>query len=332
MVTIDDIAREADVNKTTVSRALRGDTGLNAQTVKKICEIARSLGYRPKKRRINAAPLVGVICPEVDSGFYSRIVTSLSNKLISNGCECFFSISGFEQQRERELLKFLTEKRFSGIICITESKGLSSTIRKCLSDFDIPIIQIALNIQTGDHDNIWVDEAVGVNTAVEHLISLGHKRIAFIGDKLSDMRLKYFASALKAGGLAADDRLIKISEQRHFQCGYDMMALLVEQTARPTAIIAEYDDVALGAMRLLKERNYRVPEDFSVIGFDNVGYCPYLFTSMTTIDSHSDSMIEIAATILMKKINDPTYRIVQNVLIKPDLIIRESTGTAKHTR
>jgi LacI family transcriptional regulator len=326
MVTLKDIATKAGVNKTTVSRALRNDPGLNEKTVERILSIANKMDYLPKKRKNNKVSPVAIICPEINGGIYPRLVTGMFSLLDKYGVDSFVEISDFDDEKERKLLQFWSKKRSSGILIMTENTGLSPIIEKCIEKYGIPIIQIAMSIETHMHDNIWIDEQAGINNAVEYLKSLGHSKIAFIGSKYSRKRLKCFEKSMYAYGLTIEKSFIKTADATSFLCGYEMMKELLKDPLQPTAIIAEYDDVALGAIRKIYEHGLQIPRDYSFIGFDDSNYCPYLPVALTSIQNYNEALCEAAFNILTKKIEDPSFRVAQSILIKPNLVVRESTS------
>jgi len=330
MVTLTDIARKAGVNTSTVSRALRNDPGLNAESVDRIRTIARELHYQPKRRKNNELGPVGIICPDINGGIYPQLVNGLSSKLVEYGLECFMEISDFKAERELQLLQYWSRRKMSGIVCMTENTGLSTMIERCMRKYNIPILQIAMNSEAHNHDNIWIDEQVGINSAVDYLISLGHTEIAFIGGRTSQNRFSCVKKSLAEHGLQINKSVIKTSGSG-FHCGYELMENILKEPKRPTAILAEYDDIALGAIRRAIEHGCSVPEDFSFIGFDDSDYCPFLPVSLTSIQYYNDTLCEAAFDILIKKIEDPSCHVAQSILIKPRLVIRESTAPVQKT-
>ena len=328
MATIYDIAAAMHMSASAVSRALRDGEGLSPNTVAAIRAEARRQGYVPRPRKHAAARSVAILCPGVGGGFYSRIVTSLTKHLNAGGCECFTVFSDFDKGREEMLLKMLPERGISGILCITESRDLRSALENCIRTREVPIVQIGMSAPVGEYDNVRVDEETGVRAIMEHLTGLGHRRIVFIGGRFSHTRSEFFLGEAERLGIANTCRAEKSGEVG-FECGCHFGEKLLQEKALPTAIVAEYDDVALGAMRRLQEAGVRVPQDVSVVGYDDADYCGYMTPALTTVHSHTDSMCEIASEMLLRKLRNPVYRTVQNILIRPDLVIRETTCKAR---
>ncbi|MEA4823838.1 MAG: LacI family DNA-binding transcriptional regulator [Clostridiaceae bacterium] len=322
MITLKDIARETGVNMTTVSKALRGAGDLNPETARRIREKAAELGYLVRERKNGVQRTVGVICPELMGSYYARIASTISTELREHGLEMLLSVSNFNTEKEERLLEAFTERNLAGIICVTESD-----LRRALSRIpaSVPTVVIAANYSLEDRDLICVDEHAGMRRIAEYLTELGHTRIAFAGTSYGEKRLEYLNQELSLRGLKAAHNLC-VSGARHSQCGYEVTSCILERLPLPTAIVAEYDDVALGVMRRLGEAGLRVPEDISVTGFDNADFCAYLPVTLTSVDSYVGELCSIAVGTLMKKLEDPSYRIVQSISVKPTIVIRDSTG------
>jgi LacI family transcriptional regulator len=328
MITITEIAKHVGVSPSTVSKALRGSDDINKETAVKISAMAAEMGYSLEKRKKHLKrKCVGILCPEVISNYYARIVSKLTELFRDKEVETFLAVSDFNGQREESLLQQMIDMKMAAIICITEQDTLSPLIRKDTKLHGIPILQIAMNLQSMGHDNICIDERMGLMLIVNHLAQLGHKHIAFIGEKYSERRLQYFQEAMRNHGLSENN--VHITQSRHWQAGYELAdnLLVVGKRLPVSAVVAEYDDIAVGAIRRLHEAGLQTPADYSIVGFDDAKYCRYLPVSLTTIESHVEDMCNIAFDIIVKKIRDPKYKVMQNISIVPDLIVRESTGT-----
>jgi LacI family transcriptional regulator len=327
MVTIIEIAAKAGVSPATVSKALRGGCDINKDTAARIVTLAAQMGYIiGEKKNLLKKQCVGLLCPEIISNYYARIVSKLTQLFYERNIEVFMAISDFSNEREASLLKQMISMKMSAIICVTEQSFLSPLIRESIALYNIPILQIAMNMESTVHDNICIDEKVGLNLVINHLTQLGHKNIAFFGDRYSEWRLFYFQEAMKAHSLS--EKNIFLTRIRYWQAGYELAGELLEDRKKKgiSAIVAEYDDIALGAIRRFNEAGFTIPGDYSIVGFDDANYCRYLPVALTTVESHLEEMCDIAFEMVMKKIKDPEYRVIQHISIAPDLIFRESTA------
>lgn len=325
MATLSDIAKIAGVNKTTVSKALRESGDINKNTARRIRDIAVKLNYPLPKRNIDPVQ-VAIFCPEVTSHYYSTMVTTLFETLSADDYHPFILLTDFDGEREGMYFRRMAELPLAGIVCITEEPDIRTIVRGPIAAANAPIVVMGLNYQAADHDVLSVDERIGVRAAVCHLKELNHERIAFIGDKYGGQRLNYMIEAL---GQTLPPEYMAISDLRNEACGYEQMNRLLSLPNPPTAIFAEYDLVALGVYRAVSERGLSIPGDVSVIGFDDADFCRYLPVALTSINSNVKDMCHIASAILTKKIRDPQYHIIQTVAVKPELMVRESTGPAR---
>jgi DNA-binding LacI/PurR family transcriptional regulator len=326
-VTLTEVAKRAGVSPSTVSKALRGSNDINKDTAAQIAALAAEMGYSlGEKKNHYKRQCIGIICPELISSYYARIVSKLTELFREQDIEVFLATSEFSSEREASLLEQMIVLKMTAVICITEQSALSPLIREKIILHGIPILQIAMDLQSIGHDNICVDERAGLTLVINHLTQLGHRRIAFLGEQYSERRMQYFQEAMRDHGL--DETLVLITRIRHWQAGYELADKLLAcgKQQRVTAVVAEYDDIAVGAIRRFGEAGLRVPQDYSIVGFDDAKYCRYLPVALTTVESHVEEMCGIAFDILLKKIKDHRYKVIQNISIVPDLVCRESTG------
>jgi DNA-binding LacI/PurR family transcriptional regulator len=333
VVTLTEVAKRAEVSPSTVSKALRGSNDINKDTATRISALAVEMGYTlEEKKNHYKKQCVGIVCPEIISSYYARIVSKLTDLFREKDIETFLGISDFNGKREAALLEQMISMKMTAIICITEQNTLSPLIRKNIALHGIPILQIAMNMQSIGHDNICIDERIGLTLIVSHLTQLGHSKIAFLGEQYSERRLQYFQEAMRDHGL--DENYVFITQTRHWQAGYELVEKLLGRKKRQeiTAVVAEYDDIAVGAVRRFGEAGLQVPGDYSIVGFDDAKYCRYLPVALTTVESHVEEMCGISFDIIFKKIKDSSYKVFQHISIAPDLVLRESTGEPRENK
>lgn len=331
MAKLSDIAALTGVGVATVSKALRGRDDINPQTRKRILEAARKLKYLPRaasRARASQEALgsIGIICPEIRSGYYAQIVTALEAQFQHKGYGMLLGLTDFSYEREAKLLEHLRRQEVAGIVCVTEQEKIEYDLRAFRSVYDIPVVVVATVIAIEDFDYVKVNDELGVRLAVRHLVELGHTRIGFAGDTVSRQRMDVFADALGQHHVPQEKSYLKLGEERFEVGGYLRMKELLALRTPPTAVLAAYDDVAIGAMRAVQEAGLNVPADVSIVGIDGIEVGAYLSTSLTTVAGHTAELAEAACRILLKKIGNPTFTVVQHVEINPELIVRQSTG------
>ena len=328
MVTIQDIAKKANVNKSTVSKALNNSGDINFETASKIRLVAKDLGYEKRVRKSNTQKTIGIITAEIDDAYYSSLVDKLISIANEEGYTCCVLTSNYDSTSEENAVKFMIEKNVSGVFLGLSVNAQISKLYSKLKECGIPVVGVCEESAVTDVDKIWINDDDGVDQAIEHLYSLGHTRIAYIGDEYGQARLESFKKAMQKRSLPVLDSLISLQTVRKFECGYKGVETLLDLKEKFTAIFCQYDDVAIGAMRALFENGLSVPSDVSVIGADDTKYCSFITPTLTSINCNSNAVCQVAFKILENKINKKD-KSVQSVLIRPKLIIRNSTSKAK---
>lgn len=329
MATLKDIAEIAGVNVSTVSKALRDSSDINEETKNKITKIANEMGYKfkaVKRKQFEHFGSIGVICPEIVSGYYSQIVSRIEEEAKKERCFCIIGFTNFETENEKYYLKHFIDAGVQGVILISESSELNDILIEYKEDTPIPLVLIAQNTETKDFDCVKIDDAYGVKLAVEHLIQLGHRNIGYIGDELSNSRLEVFTGVMHDNKMEINKKWIQVSKERFEKCGYELMSNILKSKDIPSAILGAYDDIAIGAMKAIHDKGLRVPEDISVVGIDNIRLASYCIPELTTIASSVEEMGKIAVKLLFKKVKDSQYKVIQNVMLSPTLVHRKSTA------
>ncbi len=331
MVTLTDIATAAGVSTSTVSKALRNSSDLNKETIKRIQEIAKEYHYHAKSAESTSqrfSQFVGIICPEARSNFYAQIITHIIALLDEKSIGAMCCFTDFNAEKEAQYVKMLHAQKACGVFCLTEDTDTRGNLSALPELANLPLVQIGINAEANEYDNIYFDDASGIEYAVDHLISLGHRRIAFIGDPYARNRLNSFVKCMNERAIGVREEFLCKSFDRYEQCGYRQIESLLSLEPHPTAVITQYDEIAVGVLRCIYDKGLRVPEDISVIGMENAAYGAYLKDRLTTVGTHIDEISRIAVRLLMNKIENKDYRVVQRVSLLPELIVRETTGLA----
>ena len=329
MATLMDIAAALDLNKTTVSKALNNSSDISRETKERVLAEAERIGYvkhRRKRVQSDQNALIGIICPEIVSYYYAQLVTSLNACLQKKGFTTLVLLSAFSPEMEKRHLEQLIKLNVSGIIMITEQTNVAPTIHSVPGAKNIPTVIMGLNYESREHDVISVDEEYGIRSIVEHLVSKGHQRFAFLGDDLVGNRLKYLRRYLEQKGIELKDEYVVLSDKRNGECGYECMQRLLALDPRPTAVLTGYDTIALGAYRAITEHGLRIPEDIALTGFDDADFCEFLPQSLTSVNCDPEAQCRVAAAILLSRIHEPGEKFTQVAAITPRLMVRESTA------
>ena len=317
------LAQLVGVSPATVSKALSGSGEISAETAALVRRVAEEHGVvRPSYRREHTSKRVAVIVPEIVSVFYSVMATSITEILSGQGFEASIMICGFSEERFFELLDLIeSEKLADGVIALLPCR----IPRKR----GIPVVTVGSSGNENRCDSVGGDMSSGVSDAVGHLVSLGHRHIGFIGEKNTVEKQKYFRKAIENYKLDFSERDIFVSSRRFEMIGVEGAEYFMKMRNSPTAFIAAYDEIALGAIHTFSQHGIRVPEDVSIIGINDIPSSAFALTPLTTIKSFSSEMISIASKLLIDRIENPGSYAIQKITLGCELIIRSTTSKPK---
>lgn len=331
MATLKDIAKIAQVNVSTVSKALRNSSDLSNQTISMIQGIADELNYpyNSDSDKNKNSKIIGVIIPEVISPYYTSALESMRKRLLSNGYRLLIMISGFSEEEETTCVQQLITNNVCAVVCFSEQSEFSQRLRDIIAKNNIVFLMVSVAENYDVCDSICVDDWQSATLAVQHLVDLGHRRIAFLGDFLSDTRRRAYENVLKQANISVNSCYIFESTLRFEECGYTGMKKLLENPLHPTAVFAAYDNIAIGAMRAIYEAGLKIPRDISIVSIDDINVVRYLNPRLTTVTEPTQDLGELASDLLIMKIKGKR-KIVQNVKLKPTLNIRETTSPPRN--
>jgi LacI family transcriptional regulator len=343
-VTIRDVAKESGFSSTTVSIVLN-DAPLAryipATTKKRIERAAKKLGYRPnlfaRSLRSKRSHTVGVMVFDIVDPYCTPILRGIENSLYQSNFLPILTDAHNERSRFERYLEMLLDRRVEGLILLANWLFLDINLLGDLEKSSVPTAIISCELKTDAISSVIVDNEIGAHLALEHLYSLGHRKIAFIrGPKaLADSapRWKGIRNFAKESGLQIDSRLVvDLPESRDplssFEAGYKLTEDLLKQKRPFTAILAFDDLTAFGTIRALTKAGIRVPEQCSVVGFDDVATCAIYTPPLTTVRQPMESMGATAVSIVVDGINATLEKRETSAThrkVAPELVVREST-------
>ena len=306
----------------TVSKAFKNSPEISEETKKKIFDVAKKYNCFTKYYSPTFGKHVfAVICNEFSSSVYGSMVESLHKKILENGDFLLISCSKFINSNLDEILDYyINFRNVDGLILIDSlEKYIGDSLNR------IPTVSInslyANNVHKCDFVNI--DSSYGFYRAVSHLKEMGHTKIGFIGEYLTLLKLELFKQAMKQCGLVINESWLITSSKRKSEAGFDALDKILAQESRPTAIIAAYDAIAFGAINRIYSAGLKVPDDFSIIGFDNIPLSSFSVPPLSTVSTPADELAEVALDLLYKRLKykeSPFKR----VSVQPELIERKS--------
>lgn len=316
------IAQLANVSASTVSKALSGSSEINPETAERIRRIAIEVGFFKEKRKRkreyanDGSLLIAVIVPEIMGFHYATIVSCIKNQIESKGGHVAIYISDFDPQKGSELLKSIILHGATDGVIMFSQPSLSFTP-------DIPIV-CCCNAADSNCDTIFCDGRAVIDHAVKYLSGLGHTQIGYVGEPHTMGSAGFFADAVKENGLAFRKDHTYIVDARFEQIGHMAALEILKQQERPTAVIAAYDEVALGLISTLSHNGIRVPEDLSVLGINNIPSGAHAQIPLTSVNTFSEELYKMAVDILFDKIHTESQA-VRHITIQPRIVERETT-------
>lgn len=328
---IADVAARAGVSVATVSRALRGLPNVAESTRRRVLEAAGELRYvaHPHAARLAAgrSQTIGVVVPLFTRWFFAQVVAGAESVLTPACYDLLLYSVGSIQGRARFLDTMPFRKRVDGIVLV--DLPLDDAEQAALAEQGVPVA--AVGLRTRFFASVTIDNVAATAAATRHLTALGHTRIGLISSPPEDPvrlttpweRREGYRRALREQALEVRPEL-DVPASFSFQGGAEAMARLLRADRPPTAVIAESDEMAIGALKAARDASLRVPEELSIIGFD--GHDLAEFTGLTTIAQPVVEQGEIAATLLLEVMNDPPDGDPPQVVLPTRLVVRSTTG------
>lgn len=341
--TIVDIANSAGVAPMTVSRVINESGYVSREAREKVERAIKELNYHPnglaRSLKSQRTQVVGVLLPDIANPFSAELVQGIQEALLPRGYSLFISASERSVNREQAALRALFDHRADGIIVATRETKAGNDFLLRLAERDLPMVVVGRALNHPQVDRVTADHWRGGYEAVEHLITLGHKRIGFIGvspiNGAGLRRYQGYLDALRENDLPIDEKLIvgpvsQVGPGYSTQDdGYAGMKKLLALKKRPTAVFARNDFTAIGAICALRDAGLSIPEDVAVVGFDNVPLAAYTAPPLTTVDQPTREQGREAARLLLERIESDRTRERREICLDCHLVIRQSTVNKK---
>ena len=325
--TITDVARRAGVSKSLVSLVMRGADHVSPERRQAVNKAAAELGYRPNamarslvQRRTH---LVGVMVSDLHNPFFADVVAGIQEQAARTGYKVLVNSGNRAAAREADAMETLLQLRADGIILgspVLDDEVIGRASR------EVPIVLVGREARGPDVDSVTNDDRAGAEVAVEHCVSLGHRRIAHIDGGHgagAPARRHGYEAAMKRLGLG--DLVSVVSGTYTEEGGHTGCLLLLAQKPRPTAIFAANDLAAIGALNAIEESGLKVPDDVSLVGYDNTSLAALRHISLTTIHQPRLEMGQLALSTLLERV-DQDREEPRRVILSPSLVVRASTA------
>jgi len=336
------LAEHLELSQTTVSLVLNNSPSAKSipqETRTRVMDAARALNYRPnyfaRSLRQSRSMSVGVLAPDLSEGYFTRVMSGVVQELTSAHYFYFTACHDWKKELIEQYPRLLVERAVDGFLLLNTPADHI--------EVPIPVVAISAHSAAANVTNIVLDHHLAVQQALTHLHELGHRRIAILrGPKAipdSEFRWEAIQKVSKELGLKIDPALVVRIDTAGWsmktghhpmapEIGFKPVQGLLERTRDFTAIFCFNDIAAIGAIRALKDAGLSVPGDVSVVGFDDIQSAAYSTPSLTTVRQPLFEMGKRGAEILLERIADRTKEFPAEIVVVPELVVRESTGPA----
>ncbi|WP_027094178.1 LacI family DNA-binding transcriptional regulator [Cohnella thermotolerans] len=340
-ITIYDIAKEAGVSSATVSRVLNNTAPVKASTRAKINAIIEKHQFQPNalarsllKRETGT---IAIIMPDITNPFFPEVFRGAENEARKKGHTFFLCNSAGDYSRESEYLSVLREKRVDGIIFLGGRINLAQCPPELAQEMielsrHVPIVLVNGNIPKSGLPRVFTDEAKGAELATQHLIDLGHRNVAFLGGlepfSTTTAKVKGFRATLRRNGIPYRPNSV-LYGGFSITDGKTLMSRLLGMEDRPSAVFCVNDFTAIGAIKAAMEHGLRIPEDISIVGFDDTLLANAVVPELTTVTQNANELGALSVELLHRLITKDKAR--KPIALEPRLIVRKSTGPANRS-
>ena len=332
---IREIARRAKVSTATVSRAINRVPTVDPQLAKRVWKIIDELGYFPNTQAralvSGRSRIFGLIVSEITNPFFPEIVQTFENLAVENNYEILLTSTVHDPKRMESSVRRMIERRVDGVAILTF--GMEETLIEHLRFRRVPLVFVDVGPDVPGIANIRIDYQNGIRQAVQHLAALRHTRIAFVTGPLhlksAMARRDAFKTAMAEIGLSPD--LIVVGDHR-MEGGMQALLELASLSNRPTALLCSNDMTAIGVMREAYDQNIKIPDELSVVGFDDIRLAEFTIPPLTTVQMSQHELAKIAFQALLNEVESEAPMLPHKYELTTSLVLRRSTALAQAAR
>jgi len=336
-MSIREVAKRAGVSISTVSRTINNASSVDPKTAARVKKAMEELRYYPNTHARSLVSgrsgILGLIVSEITNPFFPELVKGFEDVAIQHGYEIMLSSTGYDSARMALCVRRMLERQAEGVAIMTSE--MDQPLIDELIHRQVPTVFLDVGSARGLISNIVVDYASGINQAVEYLLSLGHRRIGFISGPLTlksaRIRRSAFIECLRRKANIGNEGMVKEGDHT-IDGGLAAMFSLLESGDPPTAVLTSNDMTAIGALYAVRRKGWSVPDDVSVIGFDDIHFAQFTEPPLTTVALSRRLLAEMAINALLQHLDPEKYGTpVQGAeyVITPALVIRASTGAPR---
>ncbi|MCK9524842.1 MAG: LacI family transcriptional regulator [Limnochordia bacterium] len=334
MVTISDVAKRAKVSRSTVSRVLNNQVHhVQEETRRAVLEAAAALAYKPnslaRSLKTKRTHCIGVITDDIDTPFLPSMLKAIEQYAFSQGYSALVCNSGYESGKQEAYVEMLAQRQIDGIIF---AASFVYSYTQTLINPGLPIVYAYSHSPHDKKNSVLPDDFHAAELVMDHLVALGHRRIGYINGPEnvipSQERIRGYKEALKKHAIQFDQQLARHGAWEDPQSGYRATEALLALDNPPTAIFAANDIMAAGVIDAVHSLGLKVPEDISVIGYDDRDVARFLKPSLTTVRLPMADIGSAAVKMLIDCLDHGEARI-DSIYVPCQLIVRESSGAVR---
>jgi LacI family transcriptional regulator len=328
-----DIAKIAGVSSATVSRVINGSATVKPETAERVRRVIDELKFIPNGSattlKYGRSNTYGLIIPDITNPFFPEFIRSFESILAETNYNMLVATTESQPRRMQKTIHRMLVSQVEGVALLAseiETVPIESMITN-----RVPLVTMDRRLVGKGLSDVRVDSTSGMREAVKHLCKFGHRKIGYIGGSvgptISDHRLHSFLLAMGSAGLPAETQFLRVGNYR-VSGGESAMAELLKLPDHPTAIITANDLTAIGALRVIHQQGLSVPEDVSIVGFDDIEMCNFVYPPLTTLRLSQTEMANTFVTALEALANSPQGNGLQ-YKVETTLVMRGSTGRAR---
>lgn len=334
-ITLEDVARQAGVSRATASLVVRESPLVADETRERVLTAMDTLGYVHNRAaaslRSQRSNAIGLVITDITNPFFAELTTGIEAVLEEAECAVLLGNTSERVDKQDRLLSTMHSYAVDGVLLMPAVNTAASTVER-LHRLRIPFVMLVRYLRNVNADYVGADNIVGAEMAAEHLVQLGHRKIAFIGGSDNSSarqdRVRGLRNVLHRHGIYADEALF-VTAPVSREGGRLAVRNLLAQENRPTAALCYNDLIAFGVMLELRSQGIQPGEDFAVIGFDDVEEAALSQPALTTVAINSQDIGAAAARLLLERIESPDAAPKQ-IIVQPKLQIRESCCAPRH--
>jgi len=331
MATINDVARMAGVSSTTVSHVVNSTRKVNEETAERVHRAIKALNFVPSSLarglRKKTTRTIGVVSDFATNPFFGEVVGGIEEVCCEQDFGFFMSFTKLRYDFELGMIEDLQRRGIEGLIL--QACSPDSQLEDTLARLEIPAVFFQRCAPGWRADSICTDDADGARQVMDHLASLGHERIALISGYVwpshpAGRRESVYRRCLSDLGIGVDETLVG-NGYYSYEGGYQAATEMLRLAKRPTAFFCIADQIALGCVAAVRDAGLTVPDDISVVGYDNLQFLQYLHPALTSVDHQAAEQGRLMARQLLARIENPALPF-RTIPVQPRLVVRSSTA------